>query len=55
LVAASEETLPKEEKTNQTETGIKGFLNLRAQVSSSWTGHPTVLEETRRSRRHEKQ
>jgi hypothetical protein len=53
LVITSEETLLKEEKNSQTETGVKNFLNLKTAVSTKWNSSPTVLEETRRSRRHE--
>jgi len=42
-----------EEKTEEMRTGIQGFLKLKSDVSSRWVGHPTVLEETRRSRGHE--
>jgi hypothetical protein len=52
-LVVSEETLLKEEKTSKTETGIKNFLNLKTAVSAKWNNSPTVLEETRRSRRHE--
>jgi hypothetical protein len=47
-----EETLLKEEKIGKTETGIKNFLNLKPAVSTKWNSSSTVLEETRRSRRH---
>jgi hypothetical protein len=53
LVVASEALLLTKEKTDQMETGVKNFLSLRCAVSAKWTDHPTVLEETRRSRRHE--
>jgi hypothetical protein len=53
LVTAKETILLTEEKTGQMKTGVKNFLSLRRDVSSKWTGHPTVLEENRRSRRHE--
>ncbi len=53
LVATSEETLLKEEKTSKAETGVKNFLNLKKTVSTMWQNSPTVIEETRRSRRHE--
>ena len=33
--------------------GVQGFLRLKGTVSERWTGHPTVLEEVRRSRGHE--
>jgi hypothetical protein len=44
-----------EEKLKEIRTGVQGFLKLRSVVSCRWTGHPTVLEETRRSRAHEKE
>ena len=53
LVANSEEILQTQEKANKTETGAKNFLNLKTAVSNKWQNTPTVLEETRRSRRHE--
>lgn len=53
LVTAKEIILLTEEETSQMKTGVKNFLSLRGDVSSKWTGHPTVLEETRRSSRHE--
>jgi hypothetical protein len=51
LVVTSEENL-KEEKISKTETGVKNFLNLKTVVSAKWNKSSTVLEETRRSRRH---
>jgi hypothetical protein len=53
LVTASETILLTEEKTGQMKAGVKNLLSLRGDVSRKWTGHPTVLEESRRSRRHE--
>jgi len=53
LVASKEEILFSEEKLEEMRTGVQGFLKLRSVVPSRWTGHPTVLEETRRSRNHE--
>lgn len=41
-----------EEKLNEMKAGVQGFLELRSAVSERWTGHPGVLEETRRSRNH---
>jgi len=52
LVITSEESLLKEENS-KTETGVKNFLNLKTAVSTKWSDPPTVLQETRRSRRHE--
>jgi hypothetical protein len=49
----NEESLLKEETNNKTETGVKNFLNLKTAVSTKWNSSPTVLEETRRSRRLE--
>jgi len=52
-LVASEEILLNEEKNNETDTGVQSFLNLRTAVSAKWNSGPTVLEESRRSRRHE--
>jgi hypothetical protein len=52
-LVSSEETLLNEDLNSKTETGIKNFLNLKNAVSTKWNNNPTVLEETRRSRRHE--
>jgi hypothetical protein len=52
-LVSSEETLLNEDLNSKTETGIKNFLNLKTAVSTKWNNSPTVLEETRRSRRHE--
>ena len=41
-----------EEKLSEIRTGVQEFLKLRSVVSDRWTGHPGVLEETRRSRAH---
>jgi hypothetical protein len=42
-----------ETRRNEMSAGIQGFLQLRTAVSDRWTGHPDVLEETRRSRHHQ--
>jgi len=52
-LVASEEIVLNEEKNSETDVGVKNFLNLRTAVSAKWNSGPTVLEETRRSRRHE--
>lgn len=52
-LVTSEETLLNEDLNSKTETGVKNFLNLKNAVSTKWNNSPTVLEETRRSRRHE--
>ena len=52
-LVASEEILLREEKNNETDAGVKNFLNLKTAVSTKWNNGPTVLEEMHRSRRHE--
>lgn len=52
LTANSEELLHKE-NNEPVEEAVKNFLNLRCEVSSKWTGHPTALEESRRDKHHE--
>jgi hypothetical protein len=52
LVASSEAVVLNEERSEQMRKGVKNFLMLKSTVSRKWTGHPTVLEETRRSRGH---
>ena len=42
-----------EERLSEMKMGVRQFLELRATVSSKWKGRPTVVEETRRSRRHD--
>jgi hypothetical protein len=42
-----------EEETNKMRLGVQGFLKLKDEVSKKWVGPPTVLEETRRSKKHE--
>jgi hypothetical protein len=42
-----------DEKLNEARTGVEDFLKLRTIVSNRWIGHPTVLDESRRSRAHE--
>jgi len=34
-------------------SGVEGFLKLRDAVSSRWKGEPSVLDESRKSKRHE--
>lgn len=53
LVTRNETILLTEEKTSQMKTGVQSFLSLRHEVSSKWSDRSTVLEENRRSRRHE--
>ena len=52
-LVANEETQLKEDENSKTETGVKNFLNLKTAVSTKWNDSTSVLEETRRSRRHE--
>jgi hypothetical protein len=42
-----------EKESERMRMGVQGFLRLRDTVSEKWIGHPTALEETRRSRKHE--
>jgi hypothetical protein len=41
-----------EKELEDMRTGVQGFLKLRNVVSTGWTGRPSVLEESRRTRRH---
>ena len=49
----NEEAQIREDENSKTETGVKNFLNLKTAVSTKWSNSTSVLEETRRSRRHE--
>lgn len=42
-----------EERLEEMRSGVQAFLKLRSSVSKKWLGSPMVLEETRRSRKHE--
>lgn len=53
LVELEKEISLSEEELHEIRRGIQGFLKLRSAVSSKWVGHPTVLKETRRTRKHE--
>lgn len=53
LVAEAEEIQEKKDNRDPAEAAVKEFLNLRCEVSNKWAGNPTVLEETRRAKRHE--
>ncbi|HKZ93863.1 MAG TPA: hypothetical protein VJ249_04680 [Candidatus Bathyarchaeia archaeon] len=44
-----------EEEVKEIKKGVEGFLKLKGKVSKKWTGRPSVLGETRRSRHHENQ
>ena len=53
-LAESEKTTSLNEKElEDMRMGVQGFLKLRNVVSAEWTATPTVLEESRRTRRHD--
>jgi len=54
LVESKELVLLDEKDLTGIRVGAKEFLKLRKTVSRKWSGAPTVLEEFRRSRRHER-
>jgi len=53
LVESEKAVSLSEQELDVTRAGIQGFLKLRSAVSGRWAGHPTALEEVRRSRDHE--
>jgi hypothetical protein len=53
LAASNKAVLLSEERSEHMRKGVTSFLTLRRPVSRKWAGHPTVVEETRRSRSHE--
>ena len=53
LVESEKQLTLSEEKMDDMKTGIQGYKKLKSLVSTRWTGHPTVLEETGRTRKHE--
>jgi hypothetical protein len=54
LTISCEVPLITEEQRKRMKKGVQGLLSLRSQVSDKWKEPPTVLEEIRRTRRHEK-
>jgi hypothetical protein len=42
-----------EERLSEMKMGVREFLQLRTTVSNKWKGRPTVVEETRKSRKHD--
>ncbi|MEM3570086.1 MAG: hypothetical protein QXK32_04795 [Candidatus Jordarchaeales archaeon] len=54
LVQLRSGVLLAEEDFERMKKGVQGFLGLRDVVSERWKGAPSVLEEVRGSRRHEK-
>ena len=53
LVELKESTL-EEEELERMRSGVKSFLYLREAVSNKWSGSPSVLDEIRRGRRHDR-
>lgn len=42
------------EDVERMKIGVNGLLRLRGEVSRRWPGRPSVLDELRKSRRHER-
>jgi hypothetical protein len=42
-----------DERLNEMKAGVQNFLQLRTIVSNKWRGRPGVVEETRKSRKHD--
>ena len=42
-----------DKRLSEMKAGVKGFLQLRTSVSNRWIGRPGVLDESRKSRKHE--
>ncbi|MDI6690810.1 MAG: hypothetical protein QME50_02945 [Candidatus Bathyarchaeota archaeon] len=53
LVNSGKTILLTKENLEEMRIGVQEFLKLKSAVSSMWADAPTVLEELRRSRRHE--
>ncbi|MEM2704277.1 MAG: hypothetical protein QXR45_14090 [Candidatus Bathyarchaeia archaeon] len=53
LVESGKPVLLEDEELKSMKEGVQGFLALRSVVSSKWVGPLSVVEEVRRSRRHE--
>lgn len=53
LVASENTRSVSEERLSEMKMGVREFLQLRATVSNKWKGSPTVVEETRKSRKHD--
>jgi len=53
LVELKESTL-EEEELERMRSGVKSFLDLREAVSNKWSGSPSVIDEIRRGRRHDR-
>jgi hypothetical protein len=52
LATYREPIMLSDEERNRMKQGVEGFLSLRDGVTRKWKG-PSVLEEIRRTRRHE--
>ncbi|MEM2849939.1 MAG: hypothetical protein QXI36_06675, partial [Candidatus Bathyarchaeia archaeon] len=53
LIRSERVVLLTEDDFENMRRGVQSFLNLRVTVSEKWRGQPTVLNDIRRSRRHE--
>lgn len=53
LIRSERVVLLTEDDFENMRRGVQSFLNLRVVVSEKWRGQPTVLNDIRRSRRHE--
>lgn len=53
LVRSERVVLLTEDDFGNMKRGVQSFLSLRSIVSERWRGQPTVLNEMRRTRRHE--
>jgi len=42
-----------DERLSEMKSGVKSFLQLRTSVSNRWIGDPSVVDETRKSRKHD--
>jgi len=53
LVESERSRGPSKDRLDEMRMGVEGLLQLRTVVSSRWKGRPSVVEEMRRSRRHD--
>ena len=53
LVASESSRSLSEERLTEMKLGVREFLQLRPIVSGKWKGRPGVVDETRKSRRHD--
>jgi hypothetical protein len=52
LTISCEVPLVTEEERKQMKRGLEGLMKLREEVSDKWKGPPSVVEEIRSTRRH---